>query len=207
MESLFWNMKNIQIYLLIWNWGSIKRVSQQYLRIFWNLIELQMVLFVIKRDPKIHIYTWSSSTSTFRNITWGVFLSIAAKIGAITRYGPHHEAWNLPPPDQIWLGSHVKMQAGSLIKNSTWIWNKYANKRYSFRFQKLTAEKCPNWTSLPERYHQWKKQKISTFCHREEISMALATKAAIPLFLLGISMWTTKGNRKFKEGKTCMHRV
>lgn len=39
-----------------------------------------------------HYVTFSSSTSTLRKITSGIFLARSAKIGAMKRHGPHHEA-------------------------------------------------------------------------------------------------------------------
>ena len=40
----------------------------------------------------IDLFTFNSSTSTFRNMTLGVFLAISTKTGAMKQHGPHHEA-------------------------------------------------------------------------------------------------------------------
>ena len=62
-----------------------------YVRISYKLMQNQIRL-LIRNMLGIDLFTFNSSTSTFRNRTLGVFLASSARTGAMKRHGPHHEA-------------------------------------------------------------------------------------------------------------------
>lgn len=80
---MLYHLSKSQSYKKLRNW-SLEYYSNKFTQIILGLL--------IWDRLGLDLLTFNSSTSTFRNVTSGVFLAKSARIGAIKRHGAHHEA-------------------------------------------------------------------------------------------------------------------